>query len=625
MFCDVVDSTRLSSQFDPEEYREVVPVYQSTCTEVIQRYDGHIAQLLGDGLLVYFGYPQAHEDDPHRAVRTGLGILAAMGDLNKGLQQTKGIQLAVRVGIHTGLVVVGEMGGEGRYESLALGTVPNVCSRIEGLTASNTIAISEATYRLVQGYFECQDLGPQVLRGVTESMHIYHVLRESGATSRLDVAQPRGLTPLVGREQEVGLLQERWAQAKSGQGQVVLLSGDAGIGKSRLVQVLKEHITHEPHACWECRSSSYFENTAFFPVTDLFQRLLQFHAEDTPDEKLGKLEHALSQYRLPVEETVPLFAPLLSLPIPEDRYPLLNLSPQRQRQKTLETLVAILLELAERQPVLFILEDLHWTDPTTLEFLGLLVEQVPTTAIATLLTCRPHFQPSWHHRSYITEMTLSHLSHTQVAQIVTGITDDKTLFAIPATLQDSLMARLDRLMTGKVIAQLGATIGRQFSYTLLQAVAQLNDRTLHEELHRLVEAELLYQRGVLPQAIYVFKHALIQDAAYQSLLKSTRQQYHQQIAQVLESQFPEMTEAQPELLAHHYTEASLTEQAVRYWHKAGQSAIQRSAHTEAIAHLRQGLILINSVAERLTQASVGYPGPRKEVHHGASQALGAPW
>src|SRR5262245_9328269 len=393
MFCDLVDSTKLSSQLDPEEYREVVRAYQSVCTEVIQRYDGHIAQLLGDGLLVYFGYPHAHEDDAQRAVRTGLGILATMGDLNKALQQTKGIQLAVRLGIHTGLVVVGEMGGAGRQELLALGEVPNVCSRIEGLAQPNTIAVSEATHRLIQGYFECQELGEHTLRGVAEPVAVYQVLQESGARGRLDVAVTRGLTPLVGRESEVTLLLERWEQVKAGQGQVILLSGDAGIGKSRLVQMLKEHVAHEPHTCWECRSAEYSQNTALFPLTDLFQRLLQFQAEDTSDEKLRKLEHALSQYRLPLEETVPLFTPLLSLPITEDHYPPLALSPQRQRQKTLETLVAILLELAEHQPVLLILEDLHWADPTTLEWLNLLIDQTPTASMLVLLTCRPHHQP----------------------------------------------------------------------------------------------------------------------------------------------------------------------------------------------------------------------------------------
>jgi class 3 adenylate cyclase/predicted ATPase len=644
MFCDLVDSTKLSSQLDPEEYRDVVRAYHTACTEVIRRYDGHIAQLLGDGLLVYFGYPQAHEDDAHRAVRTALGILAAMDDLHTRFPHGTGITLAVRLGIHTGLVVIGAMGDQGRHEHLALGETPNIAARIQGLAAPNTVAISDATYRLVQGYFACQDLGAQSLRGVTEAMRLYHVLSESGATSRLDVAQPRGLTPLVGRESEVALLLERWEQAKAGHGQVVLLTGDAGIGKSRLVQMLKDHVTHEPHVRWECRSVEYSQNTALFPLTDLFQRLLQFQAENTPDEKFGKLEYALSQYRLLVEESVQLLAPLLSLPVPENRYPPLNLSPQRQRQKTLETIVAILLELAEHQPVLFIVEDLHWTDPTTLEWLHLLIEQTPTASMLVLLTCRPHFQPAWHHRSYLTEITVNRLSPTQVEQIVHCITDGKTFPAavlqqiltktdgvplfveeltkailesgqlkaidghyelvgslstltIPATLQDSLMARLDRLVTAKAVAQYAAVIGRQFPYELLQVVSQLDAATLQRELGRLVEAEIVYQRGLPPQSTYVFKHALIQDAAYESLLKSTRQGYHRRIAEVLEEEFTETAQAQPELLAHHYTGAGLNEQAVHYWHHAGQSALQRSAPLEAISHLTKGLELLQTLPE----------------------------
>ena len=644
MFIDIVESTSLSSQLDPEEYRGVVRAYQAFCSEVVQRYNGHVAQYLGDGLLVYFGYPQAHEDDAQRALRTGLGILAAMGDLNSRLQSEKGIQLALRLGIHTGLVVVGEIGSSRRQEQLALGETPNVAARIQARATPNTLVVSRATYRLIQGYFECQDLGAQALRGVTESMHIYQVLSESGATSRLDVAQPRGLTPLVGRESEVALLQERWEQAKAGHGQVILLTGDAGIGKSRLIQTLKDHVANEPHVRWECRSAEYYQNTALFPLVDLFQRLLRFQAQDTPDEKFGKLEQMLRQYRLPLEESVQLFAPLLSVPLPAHHYPPLNLSPQRQRQKTLETIITILQEEAERHPVLFIVEDLHWADPTTLELLNLVIEQIPTASLLVLLTCRPHFQPAWHHRSYLTEVTVhrlsQHATERMAAQVVGGKrlpaevlqqiiekTDGVPLFieeltkailesgylkeththdeltgtlpalAIPVTLQDSLMSRLDWLMTGKVIAQLGATIGRQFSYALLQAVSQLNERTLHEELHRLVEAELLYQRGIPPQATYTFKHALIQDAAYESLLKSTRQQYHQRIAQVLEEQFPETVEAEPELLARHYTEAGLNEQAVRYWYKAGQRASERFAYVEAIAHLRQGLALLTTLPE----------------------------
>jgi predicted ATPase len=410
------------------------------------------------------------------------------------------------------------------------------------------------------------------------------------------------------------------------------------------VQVLKEHGAHEPHVRWECRSVPYYQNTALYPLTELFQRILQWQPDATPDEKVAQLEQVLRQYRLPLEETVPLFAPLLALPLPEHHYPPLNFSPQHQRQKTLETIVALLLELAEHHPVLFILEDLHWTDPTTLELLSLLLNQTPTASLLVLLTCRPHFQPVWHHRSYLTEITVNRLSHTQVEQIVIGVTAGKTLpheviqqiiektdgvplfveemtkaifesgqlkaldghyeltgslstFAIPTTLHDSLMARLDRLVTAKAVAQYAAVIGRQFAYDLLQAVSQVDEMRLQHELGRLVEAEIIYQRGEPPQATYFFKHALIQDAAYQSLLKSTRQHYHQRIAQVLEAQFPETVEAQPELLAHHYTEAGLTEKAVNYWHYAGQKAIERSAHVEAIAHLRHGLALLETLPE----------------------------
>jgi class 3 adenylate cyclase/energy-coupling factor transporter ATP-binding protein EcfA2 len=426
MFCDLVDSTVLSGQLDPEDRRDIVRAYQKVCSEVITRFDGHIAQLLGDGLLVYFGYPHAHEDDAQRAIRAGLGILAVMGDLSSRLRRAKGITLALRLGIHTGLVVVGAMGGAGRQEQLALGETPNIAARIQGLAVPNTITISEATYRLVQGYFDCEGVGAQTLRGVTEPIDVYHVLRESGATNRLDVTQARGLTPLVGRDAEVTLLQERWEQVKAGQGHVVLLTGDAGIGKSRLVHMLKDYVAHEPHVRWECRSTEYSQNSALFPLVDLFQRLLRFQAEETAEEKLSKLAQALRQYRLPVEASVPLFASLLSLPIPEDHYPPLNLSPQRQRQKTLEALVAVLLEQTKQQPVLFIVEDLHWTDPSTLELLNLVIDQTPTASLLVLLTCRPHFQPAWHHRSYLTEITVHRLSHAQGEQFVTGMTEGKT-------------------------------------------------------------------------------------------------------------------------------------------------------------------------------------------------------
>jgi class 3 adenylate cyclase len=569
MFCDLVDSTALSGQLDPEDLRDVIQAYQVTCTEVMQRYDGHVAQLLGDGLLVYFGYPQAHEDDAQRAIHAGLDMLDAMGVLNQRLEREQGVRLAIRVGIHTGLVVVGEIGGVGRQEQLALGETPNVAARIQGLAEPDTVVTSSTTHQLAQGYFEDEVLGEHQLRGVAAPVVIYRVLQASSAQSRLDVATTRGLTPLVGRESEVALLIDRWRQVQDGLGQVVLLSGEAGIGKSRLVQVLKEHIAVTSHIRLECRSSPYYHHTALYPITDLVQRTLQWQRHDSLHEKLRKLEHALSRYRLPLEETVPLFATLLSLPLSEDRYPPLTWSPQRRRQKTLETIVAILLELAEQQPVFFILEDLHWTDPTTLEFVDLLIDQTPTASIFALLTCRPTFQPTWGLRTHLTPLAVNRLSHTQIAMMAERVTGGKALpdevlqsiveradgvplfveemtkailesghvqdvnghyeliaslssLTIPESLQDALMARLDRLGTAKGVAQLGATIGRNFSYALLQALTAVDEATLQSQLSQLVKAELLYQRGRLPQATYTFKHALIQDAAYQSLLKRTR-------------------------------------------------------------------------------------------------------
>jgi predicted ATPase len=464
---------------------------------------------------------------------------------------------------------------------------------------------------------------------------------------------PRGLTPLVGREQEVGLLLERWHWVKAGQGQVVLLSGEPGIGKSRLVQVLKDHVTSEPHTRLECRSLPHYQNSALYPIIDLLHRLLPWQDNASPDEKLDTLAQTLGQYRLPVQETIPLLAPLLSLPLPEDRYPLLTFSPERQRQKTLEVLLAMLLEPAAHRPVLFILEDLHWTDPSTLELLALLMDQIPTVSFCALLTYRPTFQPPWSSRSYVTQVTLSRLAQPQVGRMAEHVAGGKRLpaevlrqvvektdgvplfveemtkavlesgilqdvnghyeltgsvsaFAIPATLHDSLMARLDRLGTAKAVAQYAAVLGRHFSYAVLHAVSQLDEPTLQRELGRLVDAELLYQRGLPPQATYLFKHALIRDIAYESLLRSTRQGYHQRIAHILEEQFPETVEAQPELLAYHYTEAGLAEKAVHYWHQAGHRAIQRSAHVEAINHLTQGLALLQMLpkAPERTQQEV---------------------
>jgi class 3 adenylate cyclase/tetratricopeptide (TPR) repeat protein/energy-coupling factor transporter ATP-binding protein EcfA2 len=656
MFCDLVGSTALSERLDPEELREVVRSYQQVSAEVIGRYEGHIAQYLGDGLLVYFGYPVAHEDDAQRAVRAGLEIIAALQKRvpsplagegqGEGAEVSSGATLKVRLGIHTGLVVVGEMGGGGKREQLALGETPNIAARLQSLAEPDTVMLSAATQRLVAGLFECQDLGPQTLKGISTPLSLYRVVRESETQSRFEAAVSKGLTPLIGREEELGLLRRRWEQAKISEGQVVLLSGEPGIGKSRLVQALKEHVTLEGTTRIEFRCSAYHQNSAFYPLIEHLQRLLQFASHDMPQAKLAKLQQTLAQYRFPQTDTLSLLASLLSLP-QSDGVPPLTLSPQKQKQKIQEALVAWIVEEAERATVYCAWEDLHWVDPSTLEVLTLVLDQVPTTRLLALLTFRPDFTPPWRSRSHITQLTLSRLGRQQVESMVKQVTGSKALpaevlqqivtktdgvplfveeltkmvvesgllqeedgryigthdgtpipsLAIPSTLQDSLMARLDRLAPVRELVQLGATLGREFTYELLHAISPLNEETLQHGLRQLVEAELIYQHGLPPQATYLFKHALIQDTAYQSLLKSRRQQYHNQIAQVLEERFPEIQETQPELLAHHYTEAALTDQAIRYWQQAGQRALERSANVEAISHLTKGLELLKTLPD----------------------------
>jgi class 3 adenylate cyclase/predicted ATPase len=655
LFCDLVDSTVLASQLDPEDLREVVRAYQDTCAKVIARFEGHIAQYLGDGVPVYFGYPLAHEDDAHRAVRAGLGMVEALGQLNTRLEEEHGVQLAVRLGVHTGLVVVGEVGGGTRQEGpegpaptqsrqqLALGETPNLAARLQGLAAPNTVVISAATFQLLGGFFACQPLGTPLLKGVAQPLAVYRVLYESMARSRLEAVGSAGWTPLVGREQDIGLLRERWAQAKEGAGQVVLLSGEAGIRKSRLVQVLQEDVAAELQA-WltPCQCSPYAQNTALYPLIDLLERVaLRFEREESPPQKLSKLEGFVVQYGLSLAETVPLLAALLSLPLQADYAPL-TISPEQQKQQTLRALLTILLRIAAQQPVLFVMEDLHWVDPSTLEFLSLLVDQGPTARLLALLTFRPDFRPPWTGRSHLTHMTVHRLPRQQAVEVIRQVSHGKTLpaevveqivaktdgvplfveeltkmvlesdlleereeryaltgplppLAIPATLHDSLMARLDLLVTVKALAQLGATLGRAFSYALLQAVSPLDEATLRRDLHQLVEAEFLYQQGLPPQATYTFKHALIQDAAYQSLLRSTRQQHHQRIAQALEAQFPETVATQPELVAQHYTAAGCHEQAILYWQRAGQQASDRSAYLEAIGHFTTGIELLTTL------------------------------
>jgi TOMM system kinase/cyclase fusion protein len=660
MFCDLVGSTDLSQRLDAEALSNVVRAYQKSASQAIARYGGHIAQYLGDGLLVYFGYPQAHEDDAERAVRAGREILNELGTLNERLESEHGIRLTVRVGVHTGAVVVREMGGRGKSETLALGDTTNIAARLEGLAEPDSLVISDTTLRLVPGMFVTKDLGTPPLKGITEPIRAYGVLQTSGVRSRLDV-DPSRLTPLVGRDQEVGLLLERWEHVQEGEGQAVLISGDAGIGKSRLLQTFRERLGDEPHSWLECRCTPYTQGSAFHPLIELVEQGLGFTEGDDSEAKLRRLERGVELAGLSAPDMVPLVASLLSLPL-SDRYPPLQLSAEFQRKKTIEALVAWILALGERQPLVMLFEDLHWCDPSTVELLGLLLEQSPTAKVLTLLTFRPDFEPPWPGRSQLTHLAVGRLSRRQARKMIGGmtrglplpdevvdrvveradgipifveevtkmvlesglveeregryeLTGDLAELAIPATLQDSLMARLDGLREGKEVAQLGAALGREFFYELLGAVSPLEDPMLREGLTRLVDAELLYQRGAPPEATYTFKHAMIQDTAYRSLLKSVRQEFHMRIAQVLERRFPDRIASEPEMIARHCAEAGFTEQAITHYQRAGEHATERSANQEAISHLRQALKLLRTLPEALE---------RNQQELGLQMAIAAP-
>ena len=643
MFCDLVGSTELASRVDPEVLRDVVRSYQQVCDAVIHQLHGNVAQYLGDGLLVYFGYPVASEDDPRRAVRAGLGIIEAIAALNARLQRERGITIAVRVGIHTGPVVIGEIGGASRREELALGETPNVAARLQAIAESDTIVISAATHRLLRGSVMVTDLGAQVIKGLPAPLRTYRVQGDGGAANSLEASAAGALTPLVGRDQEVGLLLDRWEHAKDGRGHVVLLSGEPGIGKSRLGRGLEDRIAAEGYPRWECRCSPYHQDSALFPLIDLFERELHFDRDDAPPERVAKIEAGLARYGLGQPETVSLWAAFLSVAVP-DLHPSLNLTPQRQKEKTFEAIVDLLLALAAEQPLLFIVEDLHWADPSTRELVDFVFGQVPAASILMLMTSRPEFRPPWAQRSHFTYLTVNRVTRkqtelmvervtggrslpTEVLQQIVAKTDGVPLFveeltrmvlesgllrdhgdryelaealpplAIPSTLQDSLMARLDRLGSVKEVAQVGAALGRTFQYGLLRAIASIDERTLQGALAKLGESDLLHQRGVPPDATYLFKHALIQETAYQSMLVSRRQQLHTSIANTLVERFPLTTGTQPELVAHHYTEAGLAERAVDYRQRAGQRAVERSANLEGIAHFTRGLNVLATLPD----------------------------
>jgi len=640
MFVDLVGSTALSSKLDPEDLREVMRRYQDAVAGAVTHYAGHVAKYLGDGVLVYFGWPQAHEDQAERAVRAGLDAVAAVS----ALKLDGGIELQARAGIATGRVVIGDLVGEaGRDLEAVSGEAPNLAARLQDEAEADQVVIGATTRHLIGETFTLEDLKARVLKGFAEPVPVWRVVGEQTTESRFEAAHPGRLTSFVGRQEEVGLLLQRWEQAKQGEGQVVLLSGEAGIGKSRITQMLRERLAKEPHVGLRYQCSPHHSSTAFHPFIQQLAYAAGFTPDDPADQKLDKIEDLLAQSTHSVTEVAPLIATLLSVPT-GDRYPPLEFSPQRQRELTLAVLSDQLIGLAGKKPVLMIFEDAHWADPSSLEALEQVMERVQDERMLTVITFRPEFSPPWHGYTHVTSLTLSRLGRDQCATLVANVTlgrelpgevldqiisktDGIPLFveeltktvlesgllrevgdryqltgplpplAIPSTLQDSLVARLDRLAPVKEVAQIGAAIGREFPHRLLAAVSPLGDNELHGALGQLVDAELVFRRGSGTDTRYIFKHALVQDAAYESLLRSKRQELHQRIAKVLEKQFPNVVETEPEILAHHYTEAGQIDASVTYWRRAGQRAVERSANVEAIIHLGKALQLVEELPE----------------------------
>lgn len=629
LFSDIVGWTRLARELDPEDLGALLRAYQAACTEIIGRYRGYTAQYLGDGVLAYFGYPDAHEDDAERAVRAGLSIVEAIPRLN--LQRE--LSLAVRVSIATGLVLASNLPAEGNARELAvIGETPNLAARLQDLAPPNGVVIAPSTRQLLGTLFEFESLGEHMLKGFAEPVRAYRVVRERSVDSRFEAVRDAALTPLVGRKEEIDLLFGRWRHARRGQGQVVLLSGEAGIGKSRTVHALRERVSGEPHVVLHYQSSPHHADSALHPVIAQLERLADFRPGEKAEERLAKLEALLSQAMEDTSSVAPLFAALLSVDA-EGRYPPLGLDPQQQKDRTLAALVQHLDRIASRKPVLIVVEDAHWIDPTSLEWLGRVIEWARAAPVLLVVTFRPEFSPDWADRSRLTFLTLNRLSRKQSATMVRQLaghaaladetveqivrkTDGVPLFieevtkavlketerlpapatsstiAVPASLHDSLMARLDQLAGVKDVVQVCGVIGRECSYPLLSAVIGWPQAKLEAAMDRIVQSGLMFRHGTPPEAYCVFKHALVQDAAYTSLPRGRRQALHARTAEVLVGHFPETVDTQPELMAHHLTAAERIAEAVSYWEKAGQRAVSRSANLEAARHFARALELL---------------------------------
>jgi predicted ATPase/class 3 adenylate cyclase len=630
MFCDLAGSTALSTRLDPEDLREVIGRYHACVAETVRRCDGFVAKYMGDGVLVYFGYPQAHEDDAEQAVRAGLALVNAVGEL-----AAPG-PLRLRIGIATGLVVVGDLIGAGSAQEQAIvGETPNLAARLQAFAEPNVIVIAESTRRLIGALFELADLGPQSLKGFAEPQRAWRVLSENRTLGRFEALRS-GATPLVGREEEIELLLRRWTRAKRGEGQVVLLAGEAGIGKSRLTAALIERVAEEPHTRLRYFCSPQHTDSALYPIIGQIERAAGLAHDDTPGAKLDKLD-ALLALSSTSPEDAGLLAEMLSL-ANDGRYPILALPPEQRRARTLAALLAQVEALARQCPVLMMFEDAHWSDPTSLEALGRTIDRIANLRVLVVMTFRPEYAPPWIGQPHVTVLTLNRLAAGEAGTLIDRIagnhalpagvrqdiierTDGVPLFveemtkavleagsertagdlagsvpfaalAVPASLHASLTARLDRLGAAKHVAQIGAAIGRNFSHALLAAVAGDPEAEFGTALDRLVAAGLLFRQGVPPHATYLFKHALVQDAAYGTLLRDGRRALHARIADSLERGFAEIAERQPELLARHYAEAGQLEKAARLWGKAGQQSLERSALVEATEQMSRALALI---------------------------------
>lgn len=647
LFCDIVNSSALSANIDPEDLRDIMRDYRATCSEVVARYDGHVAQHLGDGILVYFGYPHAHEDDARRAVYTALEIIERIQQFNFAVENSKDIQLAVRVGIHTGLVVIGEIGG-GDKRALALGETPNIAARIQDHASTNTLIISAATHKLIGEGFDSDSIGDISLKGFSQTLELFQIIKVRDQHNRLTAARTLSRTKLVGRDQETSLLLEKLEQARKGVGQVVLLNGEPGLGKTRMVQMICENTPEDQCTLLECAGTPYYQNSFLHPIIEMVSRAIGVDDNISDTDNLSHIEKTVATLGMNSDVAVPALADLLSIPVSlplENNSSLVKEStPQQKKRLIMDILVETLQSMARQRFVLLIVEDLQWLDPSTLELLSQLVSQSGLTDIFALFTYRSEFHPPWQNQANLTTITLNHLTQQQSGKLIRQLSRRKTLpvdvfseiikktdgipyfieeltntvlrsniliekethyelskpmkeLGIPSSLQDSLMSKLDSLGKNKGLAQLSSVLGREFGYELLSALTARNTKSLQTSLNQLINAELFFQRGKPPNSQYSFRHALLRETAYQSLLKRTRQKYHQRVASLLKDNFPGTLSENPELMAYHCTEAGDYIEAVNYWLEAGQRAIKRSANLEAVALLTNGLMIIDKLPD----------------------------